>query len=301
MAQGLPTTIVGLAMVLMLGGNEARASAPQTFKDEAGRIIYAIDADGTVSMFENSPTDLTISVTRGTREQMQPQVTEVMPQSITAGTSPMVKLKGRNLVGATIIMSVPQIEVSAYVAKPKNLDLTLHVPATVPPGKVILQIATPIGKTTASLMISEMQIGSGAVHKGGPEKPIVSSAAPACPDGMMGVSAELGGFCIDLDRSFTGEYGTAEKTCSIAKKRLCQAQEWQHACEQAQAGRLAVKNMIGSWEWTGSWDSYQQDPNIPSMDFTPEIRSILMGQVDCRQRRVSPRWKAESFVGRCCK
>src|SRR5207247_3005781 len=122
MAQGLPATIVGFAMVLMLGGHEAQsASAPQTFKDDAGRIIYAIDADGTVSMFENSPTDLTISVTRGTREQMQPQVTEVMPHSVTAGTSPTVKLKGKNLIGATITMSVPQIEVSAYVAKPKNL------------------------------------------------------------------------------------------------------------------------------------------------------------------------------------
>src|SRR5207247_9875712 len=105
-----------------------------------------------------------------------------------------------------------QIEVSAYVAKPKNLDLTLRIPATVPPGEVILQIATPIGRTTARLMISEMQIGRGAVHKGGPEKPIVSSAAPACPDGMMGGSAELGGFCSDLGRSFTGESGRAETT-----------------------------------------------------------------------------------------
>jgi len=55
------------------------AWAKESYKDEAGRIIYTIDDNGIVSMFENSPTDLTISVTRGTREEMQPQVAEINP------------------------------------------------------------------------------------------------------------------------------------------------------------------------------------------------------------------------------
>ena len=46
------------------------AEAKESFHDEAGRVIYTIDDDGIVSMFENSPTDLTLSVTRGTREKM---------------------------------------------------------------------------------------------------------------------------------------------------------------------------------------------------------------------------------------
>src|SRR2546426_6003902 len=40
-----------------------------------------------------------LSVTRGTREQMQPQVTEVIPESVPAGSFTVLKLRGRNLVG----------------------------------------------------------------------------------------------------------------------------------------------------------------------------------------------------------
>jgi len=29
--------------------------------------------------------------------------------------------------------------------------------------------------------------------------------------------------------------------------------------------------------------------------------SILMGKEDCQKKLISPRWKAETFEGRCCK
>ena len=76
-------------------------SAKQTFKDEAGELLYSIDDDGIVSMFENSPgTDVTLSVTRGTREQMQPQITSITPSSVAAGSYTVLKIEGKNLVGA---------------------------------------------------------------------------------------------------------------------------------------------------------------------------------------------------------
>src|SRR5437899_6105887 len=87
------------------------AWAKESYKDEAGRVIYTIDDEGIVSMFENSPTDLTISVTRGTREQMQPQIIEVTPDAIPAGAHAVLRLKGKNLVGATVKMSEAGIEV----------------------------------------------------------------------------------------------------------------------------------------------------------------------------------------------
>src|SRR2546425_11647639 len=74
-----------LAAVLMMSACVALPSpadaAVQRFTDEAGVVIYTIDDDGVVSMFESRPgTDITLSVTRGTREQMQPQITEVTPK-----------------------------------------------------------------------------------------------------------------------------------------------------------------------------------------------------------------------------
>src|SRR5207253_10397244 len=66
---------------------EAIAAEKRVLKDEAGEVLYTIDENGIISMFENGPgTDITLSVTRGTREQMQPQITEVTANAAAAGT-----------------------------------------------------------------------------------------------------------------------------------------------------------------------------------------------------------------------
>src|SRR5437879_5988851 len=109
--------IVLTAVLFVLLGIEETAGARESYKDEAGRVLYTIDDDGIVSMFENSPTDLTISVTRGTREQMQPQITEVSPDAFQAGAHAVLRLKGKNLVGATVKMSVADIEGGADEGK----------------------------------------------------------------------------------------------------------------------------------------------------------------------------------------
>lgn len=295
-------TVQGLILLIVLAASVGSIqAAQQAFKDDAGRVIYTIDDEGTVSMFENSPTDLTISVTRGTREQMQPQITDVSPQSIPAGSSSVLRLQGKNLVGAAVRVDVPGIEVGPYATKPKTLDVPITIPLNVPPGPVTVTITTPIGQITSSFHVREMQLGGGGPLKEGGVRNNPATPLTACPDGMVGVSAELGRFCIDLDRSFTGDYGTAEKACAKAGKRLCRALEWQHACEQSKARSLPLQNMIGAWEWTGSWDPYQYDPNLFAMDLTPDIKSLLIGKEDCEQKLSSPRWRAQVFPGRCCK
>src|SRR2546427_12114582 len=116
---------------------EAIAADKQVFKDEAGEVLYTIDENGIVSMFENSPgTDITLSVTRGTREQMQPQITEVTPNTVAAGTYTVLKLEGKNLVGARVKLSAPTIEVGGYAGKPKRLDLSRTAPLSPPPRQV---------------------------------------------------------------------------------------------------------------------------------------------------------------------
>src|SRR5204863_6591481 len=74
-------------------------TAFQRFTDEAGVVIYTIDDDGIVSMFESRPgTDITISVTRGTREKIQPPITEVPPDAIPDAGRTVPQLQGENLV-----------------------------------------------------------------------------------------------------------------------------------------------------------------------------------------------------------
>jgi hypothetical protein len=294
-------SVPGLILPILLGAGAVSVQAAQAFRDDAGRVIYTIDDAGTVSMFENSPTDLTLSVTRGTREQMRPQITDVTPKAISAGASTVLKLKGKNLIGANAKPSVPGIELGAYSGKPNSLDIPVTVSASSPPGEVILYLTTPVGTTQTSFKVLEIQID--ASEKRDVERnPKISTAAPSsCPGDMIGVSAELGGFCIDLDQSFTGNFGQAEKTCAIAGKRLCRAAEWNHACEETNQGNVTVRNMIGAWEWTGSWDPYQYDPDLYAMDLTPDIKILVMGKEDCQKKFSSPRWKAEKFEGRCCK
>src|SRR3989338_4021834 len=90
-----------LQIVVLVGLGVPSVGAKETLKDEAERVFYWSGEDGVVSMFENSPPDLTISVTRGTREEMQPQITEVMPGSVPAGAPAVLRLRGKNLIGAT--------------------------------------------------------------------------------------------------------------------------------------------------------------------------------------------------------
>jgi len=290
--------VLGFLAVALLLGDHAKA-ATQSVHDEAGRVIYTIEDDGTVTMYEKSPSDKTISVSQGTREQMQPKVTKVSPESVRAGTDTVLKLEGKNLVGAKLKFSAPGIELGPYTGRPEALDIPIRVPSTVPSGEVILEVSTPIGNTKASFKIVELQIGIGGSARRDVvgKVTIVTTAPSSCPQGMVGVGAEFGGFCIEVDRTFTGDARAAEKSCAAGRKRLCQALEWQHACEQVKAGTVPVKNMTGAWEWTGSADTTAD----LSLEDSAEARYILLGKEDCQKKLISPRWKPDAYAGRCCK
>src|SRR5256886_446081 len=161
-----------LAAVLAMSACVALVSladaAVQRFTDEAGVVLYTIDDDGIVSMFESRPgTDITLSVTRGTREKMQPRIIEVSPDTIPAGTSTVLKLRGENLVGATVKFNVPGIDVKPYAGKAKSVEIPLTISGSVPPGEIVMEVMTPIGSTTAKFKVTEFQIGGGGAHRRG--------------------------------------------------------------------------------------------------------------------------------------
>lgn len=302
MPNDLKMLLAVVVPALMLGAvGVPSVAAKEMFKDEAGRLIYSIDDDGVVAMFESSPgIDFTLSVTRGTRAEMQPNVTEVSPDTISAGTSPLLKIKGKNLVGATVKWSSSGIEMGPYVTKPTILEIPLRVAPNVQPGEVAFQVTTPIGSTKASLKITEMQISSNTtLRRDGPAKKAIPTTAPtSCPEGMIGVAAESGGFCIEIDRSLSGDIRKAEKACAMAGKRLCQANEWQHACEQARSGSLPLKDIIGDWEWTGSYA--KRDVQAQTADLSDDLKSVLLGKSDCQTQYLYPSWQAGPYPGRCC-
>jgi hypothetical protein len=291
-----------VCLTLLLGFiNVPSLDAKEIIKDEAGRVIYTIDDDGVVSMFESSPTDLTLSVTRGSREHMQPRITEVAPQTIAAGSSINLKLKGKNLVGAIVKFSTAGIEPGPYAGRPESLDVPIRVSVTVPPGEVVIQVTTPLGSTKASIKVTELQIGgaSSTRREPAPNRAIPTTPPANCPDGMVGVAAERGGFCIEIDRTFSGDLRKAEKSCAMAGKRLCDASEWRQACEETKAGRLTLKNIAGEWEWTGSLGTPRM--LTQAQDSSDDLRAILLGETDCQTTKLHSTWKTNAFPGRCCK
>ncbi len=287
-------------------------AAVQRFTDEAGELLYTIDDDGLVSMFENSPgTDVTLSVTRGTREQMQPQVTEVLPEAVPAGSFTVLKLRGKNLVGATVKLSAPSIEVKAYTGKSKELDIPLQVPLDLPPGKVTIEVATPIGRTIARFKTTELQLGGSGprpdviTHPGmgyGADegaRSIPTTSPVSCPAGMVGVPSEGGGFCIEPDRTFIGSFRKAEQACAMADRRLCRLPELRAACELMQAGRLPLKNMIGEWEWTSTFEILVDYSTYT--EGAGDVRYFLLGKADCQTKHTAFETDARTYAGRCCK
>src|SRR3989475_2828899 len=154
-----------------IGGPLGLAEAKETFKDEAGRVIYTIDDEGMVSMFESSPTDITLSVTRGTREQMQPSLTEIIPNRVPVGNSATLKLRGKNLVGAKVKLSVAEIELGTYLSSPQIVEVPFHIPANVAPGEVLITLTTPIGSADRRFTITELQLGgSSSNRRDGPKQ-----------------------------------------------------------------------------------------------------------------------------------
>lgn len=303
-----------LALGLLLGLPAASAGAAQSFTDGAGQMLYTIDDQGIVSMFENSPgTDVTLSVTRGTREQMQPQVTEVVPEAVPAGAFMVLKLKGKNLVGATVKLSAPGIEVKSYVGKPKELDIPVQIPLDLPPGEVTVEVTTPIGRTTARFKTTDVQLGGSGprpdviTHPGmgyGADegaRSIPTTAPESCPKGMVGVASEGGGFCIEVDRTVSGSFRKAEMTCAAAGLKLCRLPEWSLACEQTKAGRLPLKNMGGQWEWTATFEIKVDDSKDKYTEGAGDVMVAVIGESDCKTKKSVFETDAHEYRGRCCK
>src|SRR2546427_21815 len=192
------------------------------------------------------------------------------------------------------------LTMSACVALPSPADAAVQRFTD----EVGVELTTPIGKTQGTFKVTELKIGSGSPVRRegiGKHQTISTTAPTSCPEGMVGVAAETGGFCIEIDRSYSGDVRKAEKACAMAGKRLCQAIEWQHACEEAKSNGLGLKNITGEWEWTGSYAKYDVQVQTGERGLSDELKSVLLGKSDCQTQYLYPSWRSGPYPGRCCK
>jgi hypothetical protein len=298
--------VVCLVLTGWIGAPGARAAEkPEDFYDELGRLLYSIDAQGVVSMFETDALDNTLSVTRGTRENMQPRITEVMPPSIEIGKITLVTFKGRNLVGTKFSSKVPGIKFGGGAPRATSVGVPIEVDGSVKLGPVIIDLTTPLGKTAVSLTVIEPQIDLAALaRKKEPEYREFPAGKPeSCPEGMISVGSSKGGFCIDINQTQTGDWVAVEKMCSYKFKRLCWAEEWDLACKDNQKSNLGLQNFLGEWEWTRT-SEYSAAGQHGSGGLDTENEdwlAVVRGKKDCASKDRRDPWLSGTRPGRCCK
>jgi hypothetical protein len=306
--------IVSLVACLMLtgliGATGARAAEkPQDFYDEVGRLLYSIDAQGVVSMFETDALDNTLSVTRGTREAMKPRLTEVAPPEVQAGKITIVYFKGANLVGAKISSKQTGIKFGGAAPRAASVGVPIEVDQNIPLGPVTIELATPIGTTVATLSIIEPKIDLPALS--GKQEPVYKEPSldkPAsCPEGMVPIGSSivgLGGFCIDISETRRGDWIEVEKVCANKFKRLCWAEEWELACKDNQKSRLGLQNLLDEWEWTRTSEYAAAGPLGGSGGIGSENEdwlAVVRGKKDCTSKDRKDPMLSGTRPGRCCK
>ncbi len=281
------------------------AEKAEDFYDEVGRLLYSIDAQGVVSMFETDALDNTLSMTRGTRESMQPRIIEVTPPSIETGKITVVTLKGRNLVGAKFSSKVPGIKFGGSAPRATSVGVPIDVDGSVKLGPVVIDLTTPLGKVSVSLTVIEPQIDLAALaRKKEPEYREFPAGQPeSCPEGMISIASSKGGFCVDINETQTGDWVEVEKMCSYKFKRLCWADEWELACKEDQKSGLGLQDLFGGWEWTRN-SEYAAAGVEGSGGLDTENEdwlAVVRGKESCASKGRKDPWLSGTRPGRCCK
>ncbi|HLG43858.1 MAG TPA: hypothetical protein VI337_02470 [Nitrospirales bacterium] len=303
--------IVGIVMCLGLGAVLAcppaasAADKPQDFFDEVGRLLYSIDAQGVVSMFETDALDNTLSVTRGTRESLQPRITEISPPRIETGKVTVVTFKGRNLVGAKFASKTPGIKFGGSAPRAASVGVPIEVDSSVNLGPLAIEVATPIGSTKVTLTVIEPQIDLAALaRKQEPEYREPSAGKPeSCPEGMIPVGSKTGGFCVDLHETQAGDWVEVEKLCSYKFKRLCWAEEWEQACKENEKSGLGLQNLLGEWEWTrnSEYAAAGEGGSGGVVTENEDWLAVVRGKQDCTSKGRKDPWLSGTRPGRCCR
>src|SRR3989454_661079 len=215
------------------------------------------------------------------------------------------------LAAATFAASVVGLGVSPATAVQNFTDEAGQLLLDLPPGEVTIEVATPIGRTTARFKTTEVQLGGSgprpdvithpSMGYGADEgaRSIPTTAPVSCPAGMLGVASGGGGFCIEPDRTFIGSFRKADQACAKAERRLCRLPELRAACVLAQAGHLPLKNMIGEWEWTSTFEIVVDYSTYT--EGAGDVRYFLLGKADCKTKHTAFETDARAYAGRCCK
>ena len=278
---------------------------PKEYYDDVGRLLYSIEPEGTVAMFETDALDNTVSVTRGSHETMRPLVTEVLPSSVETGKTTVVVFKGSNLIGAKLSTATPGVRLGGTAPRAKSVGVPVDVEVGVPLGPLVIEVATPIGTTTATLTVTEPTVDlAAATQKKEPGYRELPAGKPeSCPEGMIAIAGASGGFCVDLQETPVGDWVAVEKACANNFKRLCWSEEWEQACKQDQRDSLGLQALLGEWEWTRS-SEYAAAGESASGGLVTENEdwlAVVRGKKDCATKDRRDPWVGGNRSGRCCK
>ena len=290
---------------LLFYPNLSSAVAAQDFYDEVGRLLYSIDPEGNVAMFETDALDNTLSVSRGTRESMRPSISEVTPPTIQSGKTTVVIFKGANLVGAKFSTKTAGVRFGGAAPRARSVGVPIEVESSVDLGPLTVELSTPIGTTDVVLTVTEPKVEFATTTEKNEAKPreLPTGKPESCPKEMVAISGPNGGFCIDLAETRSEDWVEVEKVCSNNLKRLCWSEEWEHACTQNQRSALGVQNMIGEWEWTRT-SEYAAAGELGSGGVVTENEdwlAVVRGKKECGSKDRRDPWTGGKRPGRCCK
>jgi hypothetical protein len=297
------------AQLMLLGlvsvAGPSSAVAAQDFYDEVGRLLYSIDPEGNVAMFETDALDNTLSVTRGTRESMRPTISEVNPPTIQSGKTTVVIFKGANLVGTKFSTKTAGVRFGGAAPRAKSVGVPIELESSVDLGPLTVELSTPIGTTEVVLTVTEPKVEFATTTEKPEAKPreLPAGKPESCPAEMVAIAGPNGGFCIDLAETRSDDWVEVEKVCSYNFKRLCWSDEWERACTENQRTPLGVQNMTGEWEWTRT-SEYAAAGALGSGGVVTENEdwlAVVRGKKECGSKDRRDPWTGGKRPGRCCK
>jgi YD repeat-containing protein len=150
-ARGLGGLLV--AAFVALGALPAQAAQELYDYDALGRLIRVIDEQGRVTQYVYDAAGNILQVITGGTAQ-PPTVNSIAPASIRRGATARVTLSGNALLGATVSVSDPGLDVSGVQASATQVSFTLAVAIGATLGPQAIRLTNAAGTASASVTVN---------------------------------------------------------------------------------------------------------------------------------------------------
>lgn len=146
-----------VAVCVALGAAPAQAPAAQERYDydALGRLIRVIDEQGRVTQYVYDAAGNILQVITGGTAQ-PPTVTSIAPTSMRRGETKQVTITGDGLLGSTVSVADPGLDVSAVQIATTQIVFTLAASPSATLGAQVISITNAAGSATASITVNPL-------------------------------------------------------------------------------------------------------------------------------------------------